>query len=104
MSIYATILSLEEDEPGTPGAPYVYRASHIVPSLDGPRAGWLEVARIPDYVEGVGEAWRNFLRLDVCGEGDEAQTVLLDRRQVTAVIDTLNRWLDDTAQERDEWE
>jgi hypothetical protein len=96
MSIYATILSLDEDEPEDGGAPFVYRTSVVTPTMDCARAGWFDVARIREEVDGVGDAWREFLRIGVCGEGDEQQTVLLNRRQVDAVVEAMSGWLEQT--------
>lgn len=95
MSIYATILFFDEDEDDEDGegAPYRYIGSNVVPSLAGERAGWLEIACIFEDVEDVGDAARQFLRMHVCGGGDEQQSVLLDRKQVTAMVNALNRWL-----------
>jgi hypothetical protein len=95
MSIFATWLSLGEDEHeegcaiwvevepgcfefsgkpcdcGTPRSPLVYEGSHVLPSDEDRRGGGIDVAGIPDFIErdgrddAQGEGLRDWLRLSV---------------------------------------
>lgn len=94
MSVWATILHLEDDPP------YRYQQSHILPSQDGPRDdpgdGLVQLATIPSYItrdgrddqpeDGTPWPW---LRLSV----NEADTVL-HARQAREVRDALTAWLE----------
>ena len=123
MSIYATWLSLSDDEheescavyaetrPGSgifefsgepcdcglPGAPIVYQGSHVLPSDDDARGGTVDVAAIPDFIvrDGRDDAQGDWLRLSVYAEDD---AVVLTRSHVERLRDTLTKWLD--AEER----
>jgi hypothetical protein len=94
MSVWVTILHLEDDPP------YRYQQSHILPSEDGPRDdpgdGLVQLATIPSFItrdgrddqpeDGAPWPW---LRLSV----NEADTVL-HARQVREVRDALIAWLE----------
>jgi hypothetical protein len=86
--------------------PLVYHGSHINPTLNGARGGYLEVGAIPDHChpdtrDGGDPAPVEFLRIGI-GEhpstyhgmqpGDA--TVVLDRHHVERLRDTLTQWLD----------
>lgn len=97
MSIYATWLYFHDD-PDDPcndlGAPYLYRGSHILPSLDDERGGYVEVAAIPNYIVREGRAdggpgLHDWLRVSV-GDGK----AVLNRAHVQRLRDTLTEWLD----------
>lgn len=89
---------------GQPDAPLVYQGSHVLPSDDDERGGWVDIALIPGHVrvyrdnpdaDSAGEDdWppEPFLRFGVNGE-----TVVLTRRNATEVAATLNDWLERTA-------
>lgn len=98
MSIYATILNFDGDGEERLGAPYVYRASHELPTVDGERRGWLEIASIEaDFPD---ELNTDFLRVDCSAsdDGDPSTTVLLDRSHVLVLVDRMTDWLS-----RHEW-
>lgn len=77
--------------------PLACHGSHVLPSDDGARAGWVDVAEIPGHVSQgdrgpldapEGSVWP-WLRLSV----NEA-TVVLDRGQVGELAGYLGRWLE----------
>ncbi len=91
---------------GQPDAPIIYQDSHVLPSLTDPRGGEVDLALIPPHVR----YWREnpdgpvssepdidtsppepFLRFGV-NEG----TVILDRRAVQKIHETLTWWLNAT--------
>jgi hypothetical protein len=94
MSIYATWLDFSDDSED--GAPIRYQQSHILPSDDDPRGGNVDVAFIPGFIERTDRPplseddapMHPWLRLSV----DDA-TVVLDRKQVARLHETLGRWL-----------
>lgn len=89
----------------------VYRKSHVLPSLDDPRGGMLDLAYIPGFItrdgrdvdgeldpqcenEGVWPFLRMSLRPDQPAQLDYPEdTVVLDRDQVAALRDELTDWL-----------
>jgi hypothetical protein len=87
---------------GQPDAPLVYKGSHILPADTDPRGGGVDVAMIPghvrywrdhpDAIEEPGGPPEPYLRLGVNGE-----TVVLTRRNVAQLYDTLTEWLEETA-------
>lgn len=138
MSIYATWLMLDgsdhvdgcavyvETEPGSfefsgrecdcnrgmREAPIVYEGSHVLPSTDDRRGGYVEVGGIPDFIErdgrddAQGYGLKDWLRIGIGAlpsieqyeggpyvEGGHA-TVVLERRQVEELRDTLAEWLE----------
>jgi hypothetical protein len=94
------------------GSPWVYQGSHVLPSADDRRGGSIDVAAIPDHItrDGRDEGPHDWLRLSVDSEDSDTQhdgkpyvaggraVVVLDRRQVEELRDTLSAWLD--AEER----
>ncbi|MCX4808373.1 hypothetical protein ACFWWM_07665 [Streptomyces sp. NPDC058682] len=113
MSIFATWLLLAEDGDGA--APLVYQGSHVNPADDHPRAGWLEIAAVPNHCHpGVrnqepaaaaapvaAEALPvEYLRVSLaqsagtCPDGRPGRaTAILDRAQVERLHATLAEWL-----------
>lgn len=110
---YGYVVIGDDTEERELGSPYVYRGSHVVPADGDPRGGSLGVAAIPNHCHPDADRSPDrdeddvshrvdFLRLDLTEDpttyryewhnGDA--TVVLDRRQVTVLRDTLNRWLD----------
>lgn len=110
MSIYASFLTFDGDEPP---APIVYRGSHILPSDEDDRGGLLMLALIPSFISRTGddgpedEAPLPWLRLSVAarivtrqdvqpgemvGTAPDMQDVLLDASQVREVRDALTGW------------
>ena len=110
MSVWATIFSLDDEHPdtcgtrdtppsactcGQPGAPIRYRRSHILPTPDDPRGGYLGLAEIPSHITRDGRAdapedgvpWP-WLRMST------ERDVVLDEGQVGALRDALSAWLD----------
>lgn len=85
-------------------APWVYQGSHVMPTLDAERGGWVDLAypashcSTPkehaaggiDYSEARenGSPAHPWMRFGVNGE-----TVVLHRRQIARIVDTLTRWL-----------
>jgi hypothetical protein len=97
---------------GTPDAPIVYEGSHVLPSDSDRRGGDVDVAAIPSFIERDGRSdgeagtLKDWLRLSVANppstlmhdgrpyvSGGRA-AVVLDRRQVQRLRDTLTAWLD----------
>jgi hypothetical protein len=89
------------------GSPYVYQGSHVVPAEADPRGGSLEIGSIPNFLhhdadQNAEDLSRRveFIRIGITedsstyhgGEPGDA-TVVLDRRQVTELRDTLTQWL-----------
>lgn len=115
MSIYCTFSVFDADgEGGDYPQPYRYRESHVLPSKDDPRGGFLDLAYIPGFItrdgrdvdgeldpqcenEGVWPFLRFSLRPEhdpsAVGVEDAEDTVVLDREQVVALRDELNDWL-----------
>lgn len=122
MSIYGTILSLDDDhepdceiwaevdgifEPAgecscqLPWWPLVYEGSHVLPSdEDSPRGGWVEMACIPDHVHRDGrddavarEGRKPWLRLSVGEDGGGDATVLVTEAQARRMWQALGEWL-----------
>ena len=97
MSVYITLLDISavgSEENGL-GAPFMYLGSHVVPTDDSPRGGWVEVASIPAFCGPDPGRLVDFLRLDAGAteDGDPMVTKVLNRAQVKALRDTLTRWL-----------
>ena len=93
------MLKLSEDASrlctcGTPRAPYVYRGSHILPSLDDPRTGAIEFAAINGHItrdgkdDGHYDDYHKFIRFSV---GQES--VVLHERHVQELHRELGEWL-----------
>lgn len=85
---------------GQPDAPLVYQGSHILPSDSDRRGGYVDIALIPAHVR----YWREHPDAPVATEPEEPpepflrlgvnnETVILTRRNVKQVADTLNGWL-----------
>lgn len=86
---------------GQPDAPLVYQGSHVLPSDDDKRGGWVDIACIgahvrfwrenPDASTDDEPDWPNvepFLRFGV-----NSETVVLTQRNVEQIAATLNEWL-----------
>lgn len=85
---------------GLPQAPIIYQGSHLLPSMEDPRGGFVDIALIPAHVR----YWREnpdapiesepdfppepFIRFGVNGE-----VVVLDERAVTKIHKTLGWWI-----------
>lgn len=96
MSNYATRLLLDGDpnsEDGALGPPIIYEGSHVIPSADDARCGWVEIAGIPAFCGPNPAQLVDFLRLDVSEDNGCQATVVLDRAQVERIRDTLTDWL-----------
>jgi len=115
MSIYATWPLLAADTAAN--APLVYQGSHVNPDSGHERAGWLEIAAIPNHChpevrnrdmtapaptpDRLAQLGVEYLRLSV-GQGpgsaspalSGAATVVLDRSQVEQLCATLEAWLE----------
>jgi hypothetical protein len=102
---------------GTPRAPLVYEGSHVLPSDSDRRGGGIDVAGIPDFIErdgrddAQGSGLKDWLRMSVHSDpstetyegepyvrGGDAD-VVLDRRGVEELRDTLTAWLNREAQQ-----
>lgn len=99
MSIYGTWFSLDDDVPlgpATLNSPIYYQGSHILPTDEDRRDGSVDVAAIPGFIQRDGrdlddedgETVWPWLRLSVNHE-----TVVLDRKQVVGLHNTLTEWL-----------
>ena len=73
MSIYATNLSIDD--------PVIYQGSHIRPHDTDPRGGGVDVATIPEHIEGAAD----MVRLSVYEDGGASGCVLLTRAQAREV-------------------
>lgn len=80
---------------GRPDAPIVYQGSHILPSQDDERGGHVDIALIPSHITRDGrddrpedEAPWPFLRMGV-----NSETVILTRRNVLEIVESLTYWL-----------
>lgn len=128
MSIFATSLSFDTDHAdncsvwvekehhreasgdvcncGLPTAPTVYQGSHVLPSDDDERGGYLdfgEIARFiyrgdpppdQDFREDVGYGWLHpYLRVFATEEG-----LILRRSQVIELRDYLSNWIERSAE------
>ena len=81
---------------GRPDTPLVYQGSHVLPSEDDERGGWVDIACIAGFITRDGNddsdldydtPWP-YLRFGVNGE-----TVVLTERNVEQIAETLNGWL-----------
>lgn len=103
MSIYATCISLDEDDedPDMPvGAPVIYQGSHVRPRKKHARGGSVDLSTIPPYIEEPEKRW-DWLRLGVSedpstyhGMNPGMADVLLTRKQVRVIRDFLTSWLE----------
>lgn len=84
---------------GQPKSPLLYQGSHVLPSNDDERGGWLDVAGIPDYItrdgrdDAHGTGLKDWLRL-IMGDQDGKATLVLTRQQVQELRDVLTLWLE----------
>lgn len=87
---------------GQPGAPIAYQESHILPSADDPRGGYVSVAAIPGHITRDGRddgpddeygVWP-WLRISV-GQED----AVLDEPLVRGLREALDGWLTERAGE-----
>lgn len=102
MSIYASLPAPSDDgHKDAYEVPLVYQGSHHLPSEDDERGGWVDLALIPGHVR----YWRDNPGAPEETEPDDAppdpylrfgvnnETVVLTRRQVELVHETLTEWL-----------
>jgi hypothetical protein len=82
-------------------APIIYQASHINPSAEDPRGGAVLFCGIPNHchpsVRGTDTddgPSVDYGRLSVHQDNGESGAVVLDRKQITDLRDTLTEWLD----------
>ncbi len=100
MSIYATWLSIDEDDEGL-GAPYLYYGSHVFPSADDARGGWLYLCAIPGHISSDRitalddeDSCHPWLRLSMGEEGSgDGTTLVINRAQAEHMHDMLTEWL-----------
>lgn len=92
MSIYGTILDLED---GEYGPPYAYQGSHILPAEEDLQDGTVQLAAIPSHITRDGRDDRPedgapwpWLRLSV-----NASDAVLHARQVRKVWESMGAWL-----------
>lgn len=89
---------------GQPDAPLVYQGSHVLPSGDDERGGWVDLALIPGHVR----FYRDHPEADDAPEdqlppepflrfGVNDARVILTRRNVEQIAETLSAWLARTA-------
>lgn len=96
MSVWATIMDLEDDPP------YRYQGSHILPSEGDPRDGVVQLAEVPSHItrdgrddqpeDGVPWPW---LRLSV-----NQVDAVLSRSQARQVYESIGAWLEQTGDDR----
>ncbi|GAA0853382.1 hypothetical protein ACFQVD_26630 [Streptosporangium amethystogenes subsp. fukuiense] len=82
-------------------APIIYEGSHINPSAEDPRGGAVLFCAIPNHchpsVRGTDTddgPSVNYGRLAVYQDDGESCTLVLDRKQIAQLRDTLTEWLD----------
>ena len=96
MSIYCSDLTFDGDE-GTK-RPIIYQGSHILPSNKDKRGGEFGVSAIPSHITRDGRdnkpegQWHPWLRVHL--RADTGNTIVLTSKQVEALRDALNRWLE----------
>lgn len=80
---------------GQPDAPLVYRGSHVLPSDNDERGGWVDIASIPYHITRDGRDDRDesegpwpYLRFGV-----NTETVVLTPRHVATIHAELGGWL-----------
>lgn len=84
---------------GMPRAPFVYQGSHVLPAESDEQGGSVLVCGIPDHITRDGRddapegALKDWLRLSVYPANDK-QAVVLARRHVEELRDTLTAWLE----------
>jgi hypothetical protein len=95
------VYGIDESKPCTCGqSPILYQGSHVLPSNRDRRGGHFHLAAIPGHISRTGRPplsedfmpYHPWLRVSIDGCGDDP-TVILDRKQVVALRDELNRWL-----------
>lgn len=94
---------LDDSKPCTCGdSPIKYQGSHVIPSDKAERGGYLSLGAIPGHIDrpklkAISDdmtPYHPWLRISVdSGPEDRDPTVILTRKQVTALRDELNRWL-----------
>lgn len=74
----------------------IYQGSHILPMESDPRGGWVNLALIPSHITRDGRDDKSedetpwpYLRFGV-----NEETVILTRRNVKMIADSLNHWLE----------
>lgn len=103
MSVWVSRLVLDGDGPEETPRPIAYQDSHVIPSADDPRGGYLDTAHLPGFItrdrandHGYGEdrPWWPFLLLSVSDAALSANTstVVLDVAAVDALIADLTEW------------
>lgn len=85
------------------GEPYIYEGSHLIPDRSK-RGGYAMACAIPAHIAtehvptekypAVTLADIDFIRLSVSQDKGEGSTVLLDRKQVKELAETLTKWLE----------
>lgn len=101
MSIYGSFGGFDEDGEDERQPPLVYRGSHILPRMDGPRGGYLGLGHICGFIsrEGPGHdgdptdnmTYWPYLRVSIQAPWHE-DTVVLDVHQVDTLIEDLQSW------------
>lgn len=88
-----------DSQPCTCGScPIRYQGSHVFPSRKDKRDGVFSIAAIPSHVTRTGHndgregMWHPWLRISMHKTNQDA--LVLTRRQVEKLRDTLNRWLE----------
>lgn len=87
---------------GQPDAPLVYQGSHVLPTDDDERGGYVDLALIPSHItrdgrddrpeDGAPWPWLRF--------GVNHETVILTRRNVEQIHKTLGWWLSEVEGEK----
>jgi hypothetical protein len=102
--------SVDDSKPCTCGScPIQYLGSHILPTDNDRRGGYLSLGAIPLHItrdgrdDGPEDGWWPWLRLSVSAKecGGDLDTVLLTRRQVEGFRDALNEWLENSSTAKD---
>lgn len=96
------VYQLDESKPCTcSSAPIKYQHSGVLPANSHERGGVFMLAAIPNHITGDGKdnrpengRWRPWLRVSMF---DAEDSIILTRKQVEKLRDTLNQWLKKSA-------
>jgi len=101
MSIYGSFGGFDDDTSTGRQPPLVYKGSHILPRMDNPRGGSLDLAHICGFIsregpahdgdQGDAEEYWPYLRVSLNDPWHEG-TIVLDVHQVDTLIADLQSW------------
>lgn len=93
MSIYASIPGIDADTPT--GPPWLYRGSHLLPTVDDPRGGSISLALIPAHITPtLDDADEDGPPLPWLRVSTDAPDTLINPAQARHLADQLTYWAD----------